>query len=457
VVLASILASFEVYRTYIQAGAKKVGNIDRDIIAYVVLTAQRQNRVISRSAFHLVQNLLLLNHPEGLNNLQITERKEFVMQLQQLTGPVMAKGIEDTAFYRYAPLASVNEVGSHLGAFATTPDLFHQNNLQRLTHSPHSLLATSTHDTKRSEDVRLRIAALSEIPKEWNDALQRWAMMNDAHKTALDDDSAPTTHDEYFFYQTVVGTYDPTSRDHTDYIARLQQTMEKATKEAKLRTSWINPDEAYDEAVRTFVERTLEPSKGNLFHEDLATFLPPIREAAAKSSLAQVVLKVASPGVADFYQGCENFTDSLVDPDNRRPVDFKRLHRLLSRAQADIDNEGIKLFITQRALELRRRQPALFLEGEYIPLKVVGAHADNAIAFARTHQDQSLLALVGRFFLKSQAWEATSIHPDDLIPKGVYRDIFTDVTIEIGSDPLLLNDLLVSLPVTLLERIAPCA
>ena len=290
---------------------------DRRHILRAVEDAKARNAATSESVFDAIGALLLLEDPEGITEQQRSERRLFVMRFQQLTSPVMAKGVEDTAFYRYYPLASLNEVGGNLNQFGVTPGVFHEKNLFRLQHWPRAMLATSTHDTKRSEDVRARINVLSEIPVQWDAAVRRWNQRNADKKTHIGSGTAPERNTEYLLYQTLVGIWPVAECDsdcHAQFVQRVQSYLEKAVKEAKLHSSWINPDAPYDAAVRDFVAAILDDSSSNPFLQDFRAFVAPVARAGMCNALSQVLLKIASPGMPDIYQGCESWNLRLVDP-----------------------------------------------------------------------------------------------------------------------------------------------
>jgi (1->4)-alpha-D-glucan 1-alpha-D-glucosylmutase len=341
-----------------------------------------------------------------------------VMRFQQITGPVMAKGIEDTTFYRVYPLASLNEVGGNPERFGGAVETFHQHNAERLANWPHTLLTTTTHDTKRSEDVRSRLNVLSEMPRDWERALQRWQSMNRDKKAELDGAEVPDANEEYLLYQTLVGAWPLQPMDeeaHQHFIGRIEGYMEKALKEAKRHTSWINPNEAYDQGVKQFVREILRPHADNRFLADLLRFQARIAQAGMWNSLAQTLLKITSPGVPDFYQGTELWDFSLVDPDNRRPVDFAQRVSLLEELQ-QLESKGlvslvrdlvarpqdgrIKLYITYKALNVRRAQRDLFTEGAYTPLTASGARQDHVVAFARHVDNHWALVAIPRLLMK---------------------------------------------------------
>ncbi|MDP9366041.1 MAG: malto-oligosyltrehalose synthase, partial [Chloroflexota bacterium] len=391
--LRETIACFPVYRTYVLCEEGVVSERDRRYVEAAVAEARRRNPAIDPSVFAFLEDVLLLRHPADLDEAQRAERCRFGMKFQQLTGPVMAKGVEDTAFYRFNRLVSLNEVGGDPSRFGTTLAEFHRQNAERRRRRPHGLLASSTHDTKRSEDVRARIDVLSELPREWRAALNRWARLNRRHKTRIGGRPAPDRADEYLLYQTLLGAWpdEAEGRDGAEFADRIVAYLEKATREAQRRTDWTNPDEAYEEATRRFVRALLDPETGGPFLEDLASLRATVVHAGAFNALAQLLLKLSAPGVPDLYQGTELWDLSLVDPDNRRPVDFAeraRLARALARRRttsalarelvATKADGRIKLYLAQRALACRRERPDLFADGEYVPLAARGERAEHA-------------------------------------------------------------------------------
>ncbi|MCD6034233.1 MAG: malto-oligosyltrehalose synthase, partial [Thermomicrobiales bacterium] len=350
--------------------------------------------------FDFLADVLLLREDRddgALSEQERDDRCRFVMKFQQLTGPVMAKGVEDTAFYRYNRLVALNEVGSDPAAFGMSVAEFHRENAERARRWPHGLLTSSTHDTKRSEDVRARIAVLSELPREWRAAVNRWARLNRRGKTRVEGASAPDRNDEYLFYQTLLGAW-PWGTETPDeaFVARIEAFMLKAARESQVHTSWVNPDPAYEDALQRFVRAALDTSRPNPFLEDFAALREMVAHAGAINALAQQLLKLTAPGVPDIYQGTELWDQSLVDPDNRRPVDYRQRTRLLRglqrgrpgrRLAADLletkADGRIKLYLTSRALACRATFPDLFARGAYIPLAAEGAAADHVVAFAR--------------------------------------------------------------------------
>lgn len=478
--LTEIIACFPVYRSYIRRTQTSVSPDDRLNINAAVRAARRRNPTQDATIFDFVGSLLLLKDPRGLTNRERAERRNFALRFQQLTSPVTAKGLEDTAFYRFYPLASLNEVGGEPALIGVNPERFHERNLDRQETWPHSLSATSTHDTKRGEDTRARINVLSEMPEEWNRAVYRWRELNRAHRATVEGSEAPDANEEYLLYQTLVGTWPLEALDdegRSEYTSRLQDYVEKALKEAKLHTSWINPNESYHRAAREFVAAILDPSRSDAFVRDLSEFVRVPTRAGMLNSLSQALLKIASPGVPDFYQGTELWSFTLVDPDNRGQVDYDERRALLAslRGAGDGDATGfvnsllekpddgrVKMYVTSRALNFRREHAGLFSRGEYRPLAARGRRAENVLAFARTRGQQTCVAVAARFFtrlgvradgalsLSAEAWRDTHLPFGDL-GAGRWRDVFTgrEFDAEDGGG-LRLSELLSPLPVALL-------
>jgi (1->4)-alpha-D-glucan 1-alpha-D-glucosylmutase len=479
--LREVLAAFPVYRTYVRNDRTDVDAEDRRQVNIAIRQAKLRNPAISASVFDFIQSVLLLEHPDGVDDAQRAERKMFAMRFQQLSSPVMAKGVEDTAFYRYYPLASLNEVGGNPSHFGVSVNAFHRRNLIRRELWPNSMSASSTHDTKRGEDVRARINVLSEAPGEWYRAIRRWRDLNRGAKTRLADRQAPDANEEYLLYQTLVGTwplYPMNAEEHEAYIRRIDAYMQKALHEAKFHTSWVNPNSEYEQAVTKFVERILEPAAGNVFLDEFRQFQAPIARAGMWNSIAQLLMKIASPGVPDFYQGNDLWAFDLVDPDNRRAVDYAaRRHMLKSfedQAARDraalvdrlIENPcdgAIKLYVTGESLRFRRDRRDLFAQGSYTALAAEGARARHVAAFSRDFENQTLLALTGRFFLKlcnshnkpvGEVWGNTTIALPKRMGKPAFRDIFTGETIAVeereGGPVLALSNVFSRCPVALL-------
>ena len=332
--LREVLASMTVYRTYARGDSWDVSEADYRTVTTAVRMAKRRNRTLPASVFDFIASVLLLEHPPRSTSEQAVERRQFALKFQQVSGPVAAKGVEDTAFYRYYPLASLNEVGGELDAKPIAVDEFHRLMRHRMESWPHSLCATSTHDSKRGEDMRARLNVLSEMPDEWAQAFTRWQQMNRSLVREIDGDPVPDANEEYLIYQTLVGTWPASIQSEADratYRDRIAQYMEKAFREAKAHTSWMNPSDDYESAVHDFI-RDLFGEAGKKFAADLGQFVRRIADSGYVNSLAQLLLKMTVPGVPDFYRGTELWDFNLVDPDNRRPVDYdarrRRLHEL---------------------------------------------------------------------------------------------------------------------------------
>ena len=399
--LREIVACFPVYRTYIGEG--HVSDRDRQILYRAVAQAKRRNPATNAAVFDFIRDVLVLEAPPDLDTAGRHERELFVGRFQQVTSPVMAKGIEDTAFYRYIPLTSLNEVGGDPARSPVTLDEFHRHNLARQSLWPRSLLCTTSHDTKRSEDVRARLNVLSEIPHLWRRAVNRWARLNRRHRREVDGQPAPSRNDEYLFYQSLVGIWPlepPHGRQLHEVTDRLQAYMEKATHEAKVHTSWVNPEPEYDGAVRQFVAAALDEQPKNRFLAEFRSFHEQIADWGLYGALSQTLLKLTAPGVPDVYQGQELWDFSLVDPDNRRPVDFAIRRKMLKQLQREIGwkerslrrlarqlaqnprDPRMKLFVTWRTLQFRRRHAELFQSGEYLRVDAQGSRAQHVCAFA---------------------------------------------------------------------------
>jgi (1->4)-alpha-D-glucan 1-alpha-D-glucosylmutase len=481
--LTEIIACFPVYRSYIRRTQTSVGPDDRLNINAAVRAARRRNHTQDASVFDFIGSLLLLKDPRGLTQQQRAERRDFALRFQQLTSPVMAKGLEDTAFYRFYPLASLNEVGGEPALIGVSPERFHERNLDRRETWPHSLNATSTHDTKRGEDTRARINVLSEMPEEWNRAVHRWRELNRAHKVTVEGSEAPDANEEYLLYQTLVGSW-PLTPMNTEgrnvYTSRLQEYMQKALKEAKLHTSWINPNESYERAVREFVAAILDTERSAAFVRDLSEFVRAPSRAGLLNSLSQTLLKAAAPGVPDFYQGTELWSFTLVDPDNRRQVDYEQRRALLASLRDAGDGDttdfvnrllerpedgSVKMYVTARALNFRRVRAELFARGRYLPLEARGRRAENALAFARAHDGEACVAIAARFFTRlgvgaqgplavtAEAWGDTTLSLGEL-GAGRWRDAFTGREFEADEGGALrLSEVLSPLPVALLSRV----
>jgi (1->4)-alpha-D-glucan 1-alpha-D-glucosylmutase len=413
--LREVIACFPVYRSYIDdEGAHEA---DRRQIATALRRATARNPLLSRRVFGFIRDMLLLESPASFGEADRAEQRRFAGKFQQVTAPVTAKGVEDTAFYIYNCLVSLNEVGGDPGRFGVRPEALHAYSQARQAMWPFALSPLSTHDTKRSEDVRARINVLSEIPEEWRACLERWRRLNDRYKVKGEDQAIPDSNEEYLLYQTLVGAWplEPyTHEDYAEFVKRMRDYMLKALHEAKVHSSWINPNAEYDEAVQQFVGRMLDERTNGAFLDDFRAFQRRVSHYGMFNSLSQTLLRVTAPGVPDTYQGTELWDFSLVDPDNRRPVDYasrlgvlRELQAAIAHASGDLrelarelvaakDDGRVKLFVTWRSLRCRRDHPGLFSAGEYIPLLGEGAKAVHLFAFARRAGDGYALVAVPR-------------------------------------------------------------
>ncbi len=459
--LREVIACFGVYRTYIQPG-DPASEADRVEIERAVGRARRRKPSIDESVFRLIRDVLSLEFPERLESGARELWKRLAIRFQQTTGPVQAKGLEDTTFYRHVPLVSMNEVGGDPSRFGNPPSTFHALNLHRLSQWPAGLSTTATHDTKRGEDARIRIDALSEFSDEWRGCLDRWSQENAGEKRDVRKTQAPDPVEEYFFYQTLIGSWPFEAMDGTipeGYTTRVQSTMVKAAREAKRNTTWTDSDPSYADALRHFVAGVLEGPGARSFLDDFFPFVRKIARIGAVHSLAQAVLKLASPGVADIYQGSELWDFNLVDPDNRRPVDYGRRAGFLdlirdrlgagsSRAElarelfADFENGAIKLYVLWTGLTHRKGNQELYFKGDYRSVSVRGEHRRHVVALSRRWSGQSVLAVVPRLVsrmmgpeasrapLGLETWNDTRL----VLPRSTrpdrWRDLMTDRVIE---------------------------
>ncbi|HWT35884.1 MAG TPA: malto-oligosyltrehalose synthase, partial [Paraburkholderia sp.] len=416
------------------------------------------------------------NGNAGSFNHTASARRTVQTLFSQLTAPVAAKAIEDTACYRYGRLLSRCEVGADPGEFALTVEQFHAGNQERARRFPHAMLATATHDHKRGEDTRARLAVLSEIADDWIATLRAWTTLNTPHRRALNgnpDDWAPGAAAESMLYQTLVGCWPPglSPDDEAGIEAlaeRVAQWQLKALREAKLRTTWLAPDEAFENGCREFLFDILAPQRRNGFLHELSDFVARIGRAGVVNSLQQTVLRLASPGVPDLYQGTELWDFSLVDPDNRRPVDFARRQAMLAEARpsdylANWRDGRVKLAIIQRMLALRMQIPELLSNGSYLPLTVQGRHAERVIAFARRQGNCWAVVIATRLsmtlldadsalpLVDPIAWDETAVQmPEELFGRALF-DWLSPAAPKVEDTGLLyLREALTTMPVAVL-------
>jgi (1->4)-alpha-D-glucan 1-alpha-D-glucosylmutase len=484
-VIVEVVACFPVYRTYVNS--RHVNDRDTLYIESAVSRAKRRNPAISASIFDFLKDVLLLRFPEDFSDRHKSAWLDFVMRFQQFTGPVMAKGVEDTALSVYNRLVSLNEVGGMPERFGTPLETFHGQNMERIKNWPHALIATSTHDTKRSEDVRARINVLSEMPREWEKMVKKWALANRKKKFIIDGERAPDANDEYLLYQTLMGVWPaetPQGADYDRFTQRIKDYMLKEAREAKVNTSWINSNKAYEEALLAFIDVLLAAPRNNPFLDELLEFQDIVSHYGMFNSLSQTLLKIGAPGVPDFYQGTELWDFSLVDPDNRRPVDYGKRAAMLADLKERESKIGltelckellmnkkdgrIMLFLVYKALNFRKADPRVFEKGEYIALDGHGLRSDNLCAFERRTEAASVIIAVPRLLshttdpasppLGKTVWEDTILIIPDSEPGSEYRNVFTgQVTASAfygrGKIGLLLSDVFFHFPVALLEMV----
>ena len=479
--LMEVVANFPVYRTYVTPAG--ISENDAGYIRRAIALAKWRSPAADTSVFDFLREVLLTSIAEGQDPAYQKSIISFAMKFQQFSSPVMAKGLEDTAFYRYNRLVSLNDVGADLHQFGTTIADFHKANQERLRDWPHTMLATSTHDSKRSEDVRTRIDALSEMPGLWRLRVRDWRRFNRIHRSKVNDKAAPSPNDEYLLYQTLIGAWplEPLQSEHDwqSFRERIVNYMLKAIREAKQNTSWINRNGEYETAVSSFVKALLSPDEQNRFLNDFVPFQRRIARIGLWNSLSQTLLKLTCPGVPDIYQGNDLWDFSLVDPDNRRPVDYGRrlqvfesIRRLSGEANsvsaAELletpEDSRLKLYVIWNTLCLRKEYPELFRLGDYIPLEVRGMKANHVVAFIRKFESASLLVVVPRLVggllngserppVGPEVWNDTLVELPACACSRTYHNVFTGEILplqktETGS-AIRLSDVLVSFPLAL--------
>jgi (1->4)-alpha-D-glucan 1-alpha-D-glucosylmutase len=473
--LMEVTAYLTTYRTYIRS--LQVSATDRRRVDHAVDEATHRNPAISPGAFDLLRQVLLLDARPHLSEQQLEARLRFVMRWQQFTGPIMAKGFEDTALYVYNPLVSLNEVGGRLRPPDSPVDEFHGQMQERLKNWPYTLNATSTHDTKRSDDVRARIDVLSEMPAEWEKRLRLWSRWNEEKRTGREK-HVPDPSEEVLLYQTMLGAWPFDLGAVPSFRARLQAYMVKAAREAKVHTQWAQPDTERESRLKQFIDAILVPSSRNRFLRDFLRFQKRIAHLGAINSLSQTLLKICAPGVPDFYQGSELWDLRLVDPDNRGAVDFRERGELIRQLKAKESERlsglvpellrtwqsgSVKLYVTAKALGFRRNHGAVFLEGDYLPLRATGTLKEHVCAFARSHEGEWVMVIVprivaglvafGEFPVGHSVWGRSVISLPTSAP-GEWRNVLTGESLgtlrAVRGRALLLGDVFRSFPVALL-------
>jgi (1->4)-alpha-D-glucan 1-alpha-D-glucosylmutase len=452
--LREVIACFPVYRSYVDSAGASAA--DRRYVESAVRMARIRNPLLSGRVFRFVRDMVLGDSPGFFGEHDRAEQQRFAGKFQQVTAPVMAKGVEDTAFYVAQRLISLNEVGGDPARFGIRPEALHAFNQEQRLKWPFALCPLSTHDTKRSEDVRARINVLSEIPDDWGAAVARYRELNRPHLQQIEDQVVPDPNEEYFLYQTLIGAWplEPCSADeYSIFVKRIQAYMEKALHEAKVHSSWINPDPDYDKAIQDFVGLILDDKLSGPFLTEFRALERRVSQYGLFNSLSQTLLKLTSPGAADTYQGTELWDYSLVDPDNRRPVDYHVRQEMLrqirsSVAQSDDARElcrellaarvdgRIKLYVHYKTLNLRKGQPGLFSTGEYAPLFAAGSRTDHLFAFARRSGETVAIVAIPRLFtrlipgadqvpLGQSMWQDTRLLLPAEITSADWRNQFT--------------------------------
>jgi len=460
--LAEVVACFPVYRTYI--ARERISEPDRRYIRWAVAQAKKCSPAADIQIFEFIESLLLLGRLTGYSSRVQRQMVQFALRFQQYTAPVMAKGMEDTALYAYNRLVSLNDVGFDPRTFGISIRAFHHANCERLDNWPKSMVTTSTHDSKRAGDVRARINVLSETPDAWRQHLARWSRINRSRKHRVDAALAPSRNDEYLLYQTLLGTWPVEALDAAGLAAfreRIGNYMLKAIRESKLHTAWINPNREYEDAMQHFVDALLAAPGHNAFLADFEPFLQGVLRYGLLNSLSQTLLKLTVPGIPDIYQGNELWAFNLVDPDNRRPVDYDhrrtQLQALVAASQNDPDLQGLlrdmldhiedgraKLYLVWQTLNLRRRYRGVFLEGEYLGLETTGQQAEHLCAFARRLDHRVVLVVAPRWFARlatrsdgfppgSPGWNETRVEcPEGT--RGGYRNILSGERVHTAGD-----------------------
>lgn len=488
--LCEVISAFPVYRTYLNEYSTAPTPVEINQVTEAVETAKKRCPHLDDTILTFIKNSLLLRLPNDLDERGVKLGRTFSLRFQQLTSPVMAKGLEDTAFYKYNRLISLNEVGGSPENFGTGVDEFHKQNILRSERWPHSMLTTATHDTKRGEDVRARINVLSEIPNEWQTAVTRWKNLNANKKTNIHGHPAPYPNDEYLLYQTLIGAWPTDAKDPVEFKSfteRLLNYMFKAIREAKTYTSWNDPDKAYEEAMNKFILQLLDTQSHNPFLHDFTEFQSRISFHGMLNSLSQILLRMTAPGIPDLYQGAELWDLSMVDPDNRRPVDFASRRDRLSSLKVRHNHSGpdtgyflrklieeyqsgeFKMFTIFRTLDFRRKHRALFEKGSYVPLVPKGGHGQHVCSFARILQNDSIVVVTPRLVTsltkgKNQlptgdtVWKDTWLPLIHTTPEQSFRDLFTNHVLTVdereGEPGISMGKILTSFPVALLASMS---
>jgi (1->4)-alpha-D-glucan 1-alpha-D-glucosylmutase len=463
--LREVVACFPVYRTYVTDRGASAD--DRRDIDWAIGQARKSYAGPDPEILDFLKAALTLDLTDWSPSFDRDEILRFAMRFQQYTGPVTAKAMEDTCFYRYNRLLSLNEVGGDPRQFGVTLSAFHHLMQERAKSWPHAMSTLSTHDTKRGADMRARLNVLSELAPEWNRRVRRWASLNRYKRGKVGGDPAPSPNDEYAIYQTLLGAW-PANGELDAFRERVKGTVLKSIREAKRRTSWSNPNEAYESACLRFVERLLEADRPNPFLDDFLGFQKRVAGIGVLNSLSQLVVTLTAPGVPDTYQGCDLWDFNMVDPDNRRPLDFELRQRLLTEtreaAPRDLLRDGVanwqdgkvKLAIAAALLRCRRDHADLFRQGSYEPLIVDGPLAHHVIAFRRSHDAESCVVIAGRLFVpmlgERTSYDSAAIWRDARVtlpdPPSTLTNVLTGATV--SGSALQLSEVLADAPVAVL-------
>ena len=471
--LIEIVAHFPVYRTYISD--RGLADDDRRYLDWAVTQSRKHTHALEPTMFDFLHGVLttdlVRDRGQGYRKADLLGT---ALKFQQFTGPVMAKAIEDTTFYRYYRLTSLNEVGGEPVRFGVSTAAFHHLNQERLRRHPYTLIATATHDHKRGEDTRARINVLSELATEWRTRVRRWAQLNRGKRRPIDLEQGRGRNDEYLFYQTLLGIW-PMGADVADdpealssVADRMIQYMIKAVREGKWNSSWAQPNLEYEQGLEAFIRRVLNPGTSAAFLADFQRFQTQVALIGAVNGLAQTLLKLTVPGVPDIYQGTEYWDLSLVDPDNRRPVDYRSrgdgLRAMTNGSLGPLlgswQDGGVKQAVIARTLRLRRQHPGLFADADYVPLEATGSQSDRVVAFVRQGSEEAAMVVVPRLVAPllgetglpmppAASWGGTSLSlPADCADLH-WTNAFTGQSVEAGP-ALRVADLLDEFPVALL-------
>lgn len=479
--LVEVISCFPVYRTYISK--EKENSKCRDYIKWAIGLAKKRSVITDNSIFDFIEQILLLELETDTESEKYKDILKFALKFQQYTGPLMAKGFEDTCFYRYNRLISLNEVGGDPIKFAVSLDEFHQHNSNRMEAMPNSMLASSTHDTKRSEDVRARISLISEFPDEWRKNVKKWSVLNKNKKGNSYGSIDIDKNDEYLIYQCLIGIWpmkEINKETMPNLIDRIEAYILKAVREAKVHTSWVNINAEYEQTICNFIRKILNYSDKHPFWKTFLPFQKKIASLGYLNSISQCILKLSSPGVPDIYQGSEIFRFNLVDPDNRHPVDYSEIISVLEKIQPLLDfnsetgsNEifndilmpmesgALKLFFTTVTLNFRNKKANLFKHGKYIPLETKGKKAENIVAFARVYNNQATITVAPRLIsnlvsqenplqLEKEFLGNTKIILPEELNDFAWTDIYTNENKSPSNNEFLVADLLNILPATIL-------